>query len=538
MKQTGSHAMAHRRAGARAALCLLLLVPSLPALAADPAAPPSYDVEVEVDLDAGSYRGRETVRVSNRTGGPIGELRFVLPPNLTVSAAHADGALAGLRRGERSVEVRLGRRLARGDSVDVALDFEGRAVSFTPEQVGLGAHVTDQVSIVLAPAEPRAREPRPTLTHSGDAMLLGTPFPVLSGPAEASAWRIAVTAPEGVDVVASGTPEGGGVFRGTGIRRAGLFVSRGYSRVEADAAGVRVRALATPVHAPAARRAVDALAAAVPVYAQAFGELPFREVTVVEAPLPPGTSSLAFSGLIAVASAYYADLRGPEARDVPGFIRDTPELTEGELDFAVMREGARQWWGEAVGLDAENEPFLAEGLAAYAAILAVERSRGAEAAAQAVDQRLRAPYRVYRMFGGQDAEARRRAVEFPNYFAYAAIVVSKGGLLLAALRKEVGDERFFEVLRKLYASHAGRSVRARDLVRAFEPAGERLHERWIEQRHGDEDVGAPEYAIAVAPDVASPPAGDDPKRKSAFERFGRLIVRKMVWFGKTAAKPF
>src|SRR3954454_19315146 len=127
-------------------------------------------------------------------------------------------------------------------------------------------------------------------------------------------------------------------------------------------------------------------------------------------------------------------MRGPEAEDLPGFIRDTTDLPEGEGESAVLQETARQWWGEAVGSDPQRAAFLDEGLAAYSAVVAVERARGAEGAAATVEQRFRAPYRVYRMFGGLDAPADRRAGDFANYFAYAAVVEAKSALFVEALR--------------------------------------------------------------------------------------------------------
>jgi len=270
-----------------------------------------------------------------------------------------------------------------------------------------------------------------------------------------------------------------------------------------------------------------------------FGPTPFGEITVVEAPFVPGTPSVAYSGVVAVASAYFVDMRGPEAESLPGFIRDTPDLTEGELEFAVLHETARQWWGEAVGSDPQRAAFLDEGLAIYSAVVAVERLRGAEAAADAVEQRMRAPYRVYRMFGGEDASADRRAGEFANYFAYAAIVEAKSGMFVGALRKKLGDERFFAALAHYYESSAWHIRRWEDFASALAtPDAERLHDRWIEQEHGDDDIGAPEYAVAVDPKMVSDAQDSDAKQRSGVERFGRFIGRKLAWFGKTAAKPF
>lgn len=553
-----------------------LAPPSLFAARPAVAAAPSYDVAVSLDLDAGSYSGREVVRVINPSKGGLDEVFFNLYPNvgaatpddrlLTVTAARVGDRAVAFRHEGSGLVVKLDEDISPHGSVDLTLEFEGRATELAPDRIGLGAHVTDQVSIVLSPAERRPLAGRESVVHSGDAMLLANPFPVLSLTKDErwrrevtagdvvfsgiGAWRIAVTAQADVDVVASGAAEPAAagearVFHGDAMRSVAVFASRGMAVQAAEAAGMRLRSVATPAHEKASRQALETLGGAVGVYTDLFGEPPVDELTIVEAPLPPGSPSLAFSGVVAIASAYYTDLRGPDAKDLPGFIRETPELTEGELDFAVLHEAARQWWGEAVGTDPQRAAFLDEGLATYSAVLAIERLRGDEAAERAVEQRMRAPYRVFRMFGGADAAADRRAGEFPNYFAYAAIVAAKGGLYLQALRKTLGDERFLAGLRRFYETNRGRVASPQGLAAALAEGAPRpqrdavshLYDRWIEQRHGDEDIGAPEYAVAVDPKVASAVQAD-PKPGTGFERFGRLIVRKLVWFGKTAAKPF
>ena len=282
---------------------------------------------------------------------------------------------------------------------------------------------------------------------------------------------------------------------------------------------------------------------AVEFYTETFGPAPFRELTLVEAPLAPGTSSASFSGLIAVASAYSTDIRGEEGKDLPGYIRDTPELMEGEIEFAAMHEASRQWWGELVGCDPQRSAYVEDGPATYSAVMALEALRGKEAAAQAIEQRLRAPYRVYRMFGGQDETAHRRANDFPNWFAYTAIVETKGGLLMAAVRERLGNERFVEGMRRFAETYAGRIARPEDLLDALAPKSdpvvrkdvEKLFERWLRQKFGDADIGEPEYAVGAARDVAKK---KDRGPGSPFEWFGRLIVRKLVQVGKATAKPF
>jgi hypothetical protein len=531
-----------------------------------------YRVEVEVDLDAGRYRGRQSMRYQNRTGDKVEWLRFELYPNVGLMKDDAPlllvtGASVGGRQLEThgegsSVRVKLAEAVASGDDVELSLEFEGRAVRRERDEVGLQAHVNDQVAIVLDPTAKRFRKGSDVVTASSDTMLLGNPFPVLAVPkggedrrptagdyvfSEASDYRVEVASRAPVDIAASGrmtgvTPEGAKVFEGEALRSVAVFVSRGLVATEREAGGMRLRSLHREEHATAGRRALDALGDAVGVYSELFGPAPVREISVVEAPLAPGTSAVAFSGVIAAATAYYTDIRGEEGRTLSGFVRDTPELLEGEVEFAIMREAARQWWGEGVGSDPRRASLLTEGLAGYSAVLATERTRGEEAAARAVEQRFRTTYRVYRMFGGVDLPAGRDPTSYPNYFAYSAIVEAKTSLFFAALRGELGDERFFAALKRYYGGFSGWIARPEDFVAAIDvpPRREtrkefdRLYDRWIEQRHGDADIGEPEYAVAVGPGVAV----QSSDRKTGFERFGRFVFRMFKQIGKSAARPF
>jgi hypothetical protein len=561
-----------RLAALIAAVCVLHAGLGRPTRAAD--VRPSYDVSLTIDLDAGTYAGRELVRFANRSKDELDAVYFNLYPNvgarttsermLSVTSVRVGGQPAVFVHQGSGLLVRLSEGLESGASAEVELEFEGRATRLMPEQAGLGAHVTDQVSVVLAPAERRPRRGSEQLVVSGDAMLLGNPFPLLSAArdeswrrvisagdfafAESASYRIAVTAGADVAVVAPGvegerTDGGARVFTGEALRTVAVFASRGFVRRESESSGVRLAVVARPEHEPAARAALAVLERAVALYVDAFGGPPLAQLTVVEAPLGPGTPSAGYSGVVAVASAYFIDMRGPEAKDLPGFIKDSTDLAKDELEFAVLQEAARQWWGESVGTDPQRAAFLDEGLSTVSALVAVERAHGADGAAAAVEQRVRAPYRVYRMFGGQDATVGGRAGELPNYFAYAAIVNSKSAMFVAELRRQLGDEKFYAGLRRYYEGGAGRIVTPERFAEAMAPSKSdrvvfnRLFDRWIKERHGDEDIGAPEYAVAVDPKVASDAASGDPDRPG-IERFGRFLGRKFAWFGKTAAKPF
>lgn len=574
-----------RQLGSATSLVLLgLCLTSLPRAAAETPAVGhgraiDYTIQVRIDLTAGTYAGRETVRVANRSRDKFDHLFFNLYPNvgastdderlLDVTSVTIGEAAARFTEKGSGLRVDLDAPVVAGESVSVTIEFTGGAVRHEKQDIDLDSHVTDQVSIVLDARRERPRRGGDVASATEDSMLLGNPFPVLAMPrdevwirertagayvfSDPAAYRIEVESADGVAVLASGREvapgaNGARVFEADAARSVAVFAARGFLAEDATGSGVRLRSLYSRGHQEMGKRAAKVLVSAVDTYSQTLGPAPFSEIALVEAPLAPGVTSVAFSGLIAVASAFYTDTHGEEWRALPGFIRDVPELVEGEVEFAVLRETARQWWSESVSWEPRRSSFLAEGLAYASASTALARLHGADAAAQSIDQRLRAPYRVYRMFGGRDMAAAEKPSKFQNYFAYSAIVQTKGGLFLEALRGRLGDDNFLDYLGTFYREHAKASTSTpQDFLSGIEQGhGDktreevgRLYKRWIEQTRGDEDIGEPEYSVAVAPEVADQKAfKEDPGKRSVFERFGRFVARKMVQVGKTAAKPF
>jgi hypothetical protein len=110
------------------------------------------------------------------------------------------------------------------------------------------------------------------------------------------------------------------------------------------------------------------------------------------------------------------------------------------------------------------------------------------------DLHLKTAYSAGRMLAGKDAPANLAAAAYAGNLQYAAVVYGKGALYYDALRRTVGDKIFFESLREYYRRYSGRIAGPRSLLEITEAkapqAGvEALYRRWIEETHGDEDVG-------------------------------------------------
>ncbi len=566
---------------------------------AQPAGRTHYRINFKLDFDARTYTGTERVRFVNRDDRPTSVLYFHLYPNLrdaaasatptpaptattnaaeqtvpdeprlevtAVRAVAANGAQTAqplaffLEDGGVTLRVLLREAVAANSSTEIELDFRGFVPEINADETSLPAHVVQQVGAALRDTR-ETRRARDTNFASRGVLLLAAFHPVLAVRDDGGAWQrkaeltvgdtvfadaadyeVAVEAPADVRLYTSGEASsppqqqsGARVFGAEGLRSFTLVAGRSLRSAERAVGGVSVRSVYMADHEKVGRRVLDVAADAARTFTARFGALPFKTVTVAEAPLVAGLGGTEFSGLALIASAFYVDFDAPAMRNLPEMIREQRASVEDSLEFAAAQGVAHQWWGAVVGSDPERAPVVDEALAHWSALLYVQDVHGLERATAAQEDQLRGVYQIYRTFGGEDMSAERPAREYRNSFQYAAIVVSKGSLMFATLRQLLGEVRFFRALRSYYEANRFEVAEMDDLRAAFVAEAElqqrravtRVFNRWLSERHGDEDIAPPNAQLAEALGLSTeqPGAGNRP---NAFSRLGRFFWRQMT----------
>ena len=287
-------------------------------------------------------------------------------------------------------------------------------------------------------------------------------FPCNDDVADKATYRIRVATEQAYTVVCNGRLAEHRVVAGRGVWQyeqdeptatylATLQIGR-YERTETlfgEVPGV----LAYP--APIRARVLTDFAAVTPMMAlfeKLFGPYPFASYTVVVTPddleIPLESQSLATFG------ANHADGLGGSER-------------------LVAHELAHQWFGNSVGLASWSEIWLNEGFACYAEWLWSENSGGPSADTLA---------RQYR----------RRLVALPldlvlgdpgPELMFDDRVYKRGALTLHAVRRTVGDDVFFEILRAWTARHRFGTVTTDDFRRLVDEYSARplqtLFDGWL-----------------------------------------------------------
>ena len=544
-----------------------------------------YQIHLALDFDNRAYTGTERVRWINRGGHSTSTLYFHLYPNVRVPGYVPPQETTGAEQitdeprleiveiksantqvllpfslddQETTLRINLREPIAPNAFAEIIIRFKGSVPEIDPEETGLITHVMQQVSAAIGSTREMRRARNINFRCRG-VMLLGSSYPILAarngddwfrklepgiGDAlvtDVSDYEVTVDAPAAVTVYAPvmanalSTKEGinSSTFSAENLRDFAILAGSNMRAEQRTVGEVTIRSIFRSEHEAAARRALNIAADAVSVYTTRLGPLPIKIVSMVDAPLVATESSVEFAGFVAIASAFYLDFESPLMKNMPDLIREQRASVEDSLEWTVANVIAHQWWGACVGNDPAREPILDEALSNWSALLYYRDVHGEDRAKAALDEQLVGVYKLYRTFGGDDMEASRAAKDYRNTFQYAAIVTCKGALMFEALRKLVGDQKYFAALRNYYAANQFEVADMDDLRGAF--AGEasleqrravnRTFDRWLSSKNGDEDIAPPDPKLAA--ELGLPVRADTKGGHNLFTPFSK--VGKFFW---------
>jgi len=461
-----------------------------------------------------------------------------------------------------NLRITLPEPVSSGASTEVVIGFKGNVPEVDAEETGLTTHVVKQVSAALR-GERETRRPRDLNFRCRGVMMLGTFYPMLAvnhggewsrklEPSvgdvvfnEVADYEVKIEAAPGVLVFTSAPevvnqPENSAakVFSSPALRDFAVVAGRSLRSEQTQVGEITLRSIYLPEHERVGKRVLVMAEDALKIFQAKFGPLPFKTINMVEAPLVAGLGSTEFSGLNVIASAYYVDFDSPAMRNLPEIIREQRPSVEESLEWSVAHLVAHQWWGAAVGNDPAREPVLDEAMSSWSALTYFKERYGEQKAAAIQQDQLQGVYRLYRTFGGDDMNANRPSRDYKNSFQYAALVTTKGALMLVHLGRQLGPEKLIAALRRYYQTHLLKIASLEDLrdeLIAEAPleqkrAVARTINRWLASRRGDEDIAKPDAELATSlglPSKANQRRGDR-NALGAFARVGKFFWQQMT----------
>ncbi|MEP6569073.1 MAG: M1 family aminopeptidase [Acidobacteriota bacterium] len=546
-----------------------------------------YQIQLKLDFDALSYAGSERVVWVNHDDRAGAVLYFHLysnlradqistPPNAGPQGAESEEPRLQITEVQlangtpltyviedqgTTLRVNLREPVAPGNSIEVVVGFRGTVPEVDPDETGLTAHVVKQVSAALR-GDREMRRARDLNFRCRGIMLLGASYPVLAvhdgeewlrkiEPSvgdvifnEAADYEMQIEVAPGVVVFTSagekpGSSNGATLnFSATSLRDFAIIAGRNLKSEQIQVGETTVRSIFIPEHERIGKRVLTMAENSLRVFASRFGPLPYKNISITEAPLVAGLGSNEFAGLEVIASAYYVDFDSPAMRSLPEIIREQRPSVEESLEWSVAHLTAHEWWGQAVGNNPAREPVLDEAMASWSALLYFREIYGEEKAAIVLEDQLQGVYRLYRTFGGEDMDANRPAREYRNTFQYAAVVSTKGALMFVELQRLLGEEKLVAAFRDYYQANLLEIADLDDLRGALiaeAPLEQRrgvarTFNRWLASKRGDEDIAKPdpELATSLGLPAKQNQRGGDRNPLNAFARVGKFFWQQVT----------
>jgi len=441
-----------------------------------------YTIDLQIDYPAKAFQGQAQVDFTNTEDVPLDRLYFRLLPNgqksygdgsLRVSSASIDGqpVKPRLSLSDTVLELPLAASLEIGDSLRIDLEFAGTVpMEFGGEDEpgGYGIYNYSQGVLALSGWYPILA------VYDQDGWNLD-PVSVIGDSvySDTSLYTVDITTDPELLLAATGEEIGQDKLDGEirrhyvsgPVRDFFLIMSPDFQIVSQEVDGVEVNSYFLPENPQGGEAALEVTAQSLQIYNQYFGEYPFAEIDVVEAPMRYALG-VEYPGIFLVASDLYAD----PAQD--NFL------------VATAHEVAHQWWYSVVGNDVFDEPWLDESLATYSSSLYYQD------AISPVAYRAFTSYWKDRLSDLREDSLDDQVTQSLGYFealdtprVYGTVVYTKGALFFDALRSEIGDEAFFGALQNYYQKYKYQIAETEDLLAEFEASADRqldeLFQEWL-----------------------------------------------------------
>ena len=445
------------------------LAPAQPAAGGEgpaPAARPRYDLWLELEPAQAAFRAGGLITYTNNTSDTLETLALRLYPNggksygngrLEITSLQLNGSplTPRLSLDDSLLTLPLERTLAPGRQIVLQMEWQGQ----TPRDFGGGYGIynlsEDFMALsgwfpLLAVYENGAWRQDP-VSSIGDSVY-----------SEMAEYRVQVTAPAGYTLL---TTADDGARQSEWITARDFFVAAGQGLhiSSRQVQGIWVNAAVLSGYEDLSEQALDVAVQALEIYSAHFGDYPYAELDVVQAPMQNAGGG-EFPGIVLIEAGRY------EKPNEPAFT------------VTIAHEVAHQWWYSLVGSDVFNEPWLDEALTTYSAALYYEFSSGTYGYDQSLSY-WQESYSKLKSESKDEPVAGTLGHFESSGGAYGGVVYSKGALFFHTLRQEIGDEAFFAALRRYLSEQQYRLAHASDLLALFEETSGRelddLYQQWL-----------------------------------------------------------
>jgi aminopeptidase N len=388
----------------------------------------SYDLSIQYNPASNWLTG--TAKITAKTNQDLSSFNLDLVglavKSITVDDAQVGGPIAATwSRDPHELTVTPSRQLNAGESFVVTVRYGGVPTTMNAELGQGGAFNTDDGLLI-----------------EGEPESAASWFPVNDHPVDKASYTFRVKVPSTYQVVANGLPAGtttsGGwttsTWNAPPMASYLATVDIGHWDVrDRTTNGIRIIDAVDPDVTIQAKNSLGRQGKMLAFLESQFGDYPFETAGGIVDDQPGIFFALETQTRPVYSSIFFEPFPGGGNQG----------------DTVVVHELAHQWFGDSVALNRWKDVWLNEGFATYAEWLWAEHEGFADAPGTITDV-------YWHIFGDIDPEFWKLRIGDPGpSHLFEEAVYIRGAMTLQALRKRVGDVKFFDILRTWAATNAG-----------------------------------------------------------------------------------
>jgi hypothetical protein len=481
---------------------------------------PKYDVTIKLDTPNHRAEFTETVTWTNTSSKPTSEIVFNFYPQYRIPEGDyllLAKTLELLRLNPSYGVDRVGRagRIARVHQNGVLLEYHFRHDNGTavvvdlPKPVQPGEAVTVSIDAVVQLPNKQGRwgywqgvtslvNALPVVAFHDDDGFHAMPFVPWHQPFfhEAGHYTATITLPTAEKLACSAVIKSSAVNAdGTTTHVTEPFTGRDFAVIASArfeefsntittprGKRVEIKCLAFKEHEFYAREILRIGSEAIPYYSEWFAEFPYSQLTYVESYF--GWNGNECSGLIMIDERVFA----------------SPRIATGYVEYLASHETCHQWWYNLVGNNGYRETYIDEGAATYFTHKMLDKKLGKNNPFMAYPKGLewlpnirRENYRnasMYSAIGKNEFPA--AAGELPGFGHLIGLfngAYDRGAKAYGLIEAKLGEERFAQFLKQLFARYSWRVLQEKDLKAELEAFTGQPWDAFFESHIYSKEVG-------------------------------------------------
>lgn len=270
---------------------------------------------------------------------------------------------------------------------------------------------------------------------------------------DASDYKVIIKVPKEYTIAASGKlqekkQEGDTTvwtFSEAALRDFAFIANNKFEVLEKEIDGINIKSYYYSGHEERGREALKTGVDSIKLFNKLYGKYPYPEYSIVETEFPSG---MEYPALVYISDRLY-----------------TPDYGIDPLIITIVHETAHQWFYGIVGNDQIDEAWLDEGFAAYSETLFAENVYGKRIGEDYYIRTVEDSVGEALSSNIIDGSLLKSLSEFEGWGDYGPTAYDRGAQMLNELRKMLGDDTFFKIIRSYVEQYKFKIATTKDFVK-------------------------------------------------------------------------